>query len=232
MPAKSRGQVVRALEDRGFAFGEKAGASLNPTAAHHRNKSPTSSVSASSLGSPPPRTIDELQARTFALLKRRNIYPKVETDLRLVQCAGRRDDPTSLLANEMGLQLGLVKCLIHQPRFLSLTLTETEPASIFLETRLILHFGAQNVLLGSKEDYLIPITLDLEPLPLEATGIICGVAGKLVGGQSGRLPDQFNIEMSYLSTSRAATVMVGEKDLGRAMEALRVSENGANLQKI
>lgn len=230
MPAKSRGQVVRALEDRGFAFEKKAEAYVNPAAAHHRNKSSTSSISASSPVSPPPTTISELQARTFALLKRRNIYPKVETDLRLVRCAGRRDDPTSLLANEMGLQLGLVKSLIHQPRFLSLTLTEAEPASIFLEKRLISHFGAQNVLLGSREDCLIPITLDLEPLPLEATGIICGVAGKLSGGPGGRLPDQFNIEMSYLSTARAGTVMVEEKDLGRAIEALRVGEDGANLQ--
>lgn len=226
VPAKSRGQVIRALEDRGFAFEKKAEAYVNPATAHNRNKSSTSSVSASSPVSPPPTNIDELQARTFALLERRNIYPKVEADLRLVQCAGRRDDPTSLLANETGLQLGLVKCLIHQPRFLSLTLTEAEPASVFLEKRLISHFGAQNVLLGSRDDYLIPITLDLEPLPLEATGIICGVAGKLAGGPNGRLPHQFNIEMSYLSTARAGTVMVEEKDLERAMEALRVGENG------
>lgn len=232
VPAKSRGQVVRALEDRGFAFEKKVEAYVNPAAAHHRNKSSTSSAIASSPVPPPPTTICELQARTFALLKRRNIYPKVETDLRLIQCAGRRDDPTSHLADETGLQLGLVKCLIHQPRFLSLTLTKDEPASILLEKRLISHFGAQSVLLGSREDYLIPITLDLGPLPLEATGIICGVAGKLVDGPCGRHLDNFNIEMSYLSTARAGTVMVDEKDLGRAMKALQVGEDGANLQKI
>lgn len=205
---------------------------MNPAAAHHRKKSSTSSAIASSPVPPPPTTICELQARTFALLKRRNIYPKVETDLRLIQCAGRRDDPSSHLADETGLQLGLVKCLIHQPRFLSLTLTKEEPASILLEKRLVSHFGAQNVLLGSREDYLIPITLDLGPLPLEATGIICGVAGKLVEGPGGRLLDNFNIEMSYLSTARAGTVMVDEKDLARAMKALQVSEDRASLQII
>lgn len=229
VPAKSRGQVIRALEDRGFAFEKKAEAYVNPAAAHHRKKSSTSSFGAVSPVSPPPATMSELQARTFALLKRRNIFPKVETDIRLVQCAGRRDDPSSFSANEAALQLGLTKCLIHQPRFLSLTLTEGEPASLLLEKRLISHFGSQNVLLGSKEDYLIPITLDLEPLPLEATGIVCGVAGKLVRGSGGRFLDDVNIEMSYLSTAKAGTVMVEERDLERAMEALRVGENGVNV---
>ncbi len=229
MPAKSRGQVIRALEDRGFAFEKEAEAYVNPSAAHHRNKSSTSSVGASSPVSPPPTSISELQARTFALLKRRNIFPKVETDIRLVQCAGRRDDPSSDRVNELALQIGLLKCLIHQPTFLSLTLTEGEPASILLEKRLISHFKSDNILLGSREDHLIPITLDLEPLPLEATGIICGVAGKLAGNSGGRFLDEVNIEMSYLSTARAGTVMVEEKDLARAMEALRVGENGVKL---
>lgn len=128
----------------------------------------------------------------------------------------------------MGLQLGLTKCLIHQPKFLSLTLTEGEPASLLLEKRLLSNFGSHNALLGSTEDYLIPITLDLEPLPLEATGIVCGVAGKLVRGAGGRFPDNGTIEMSYLSTTRSGTVMVEEKDLQRAMEALRAGENGAS----
>lgn len=227
MPAKSRGQVIRALEDRGFAFEKRAEAYVNPIAKHHRNKSSASSVGASSFIEPP-ATISEWQARTFALLEQRNIVPKVETDIRLVQCAGRRDDPSSFSTDEMGLQLGLTKCLIHQPRFLSLTLTEGEPASLLLEKRLLPNFGSQNALLGSsKEDYLIPITLDLEPLPLEATGIVCGVAGKLVRGLSGTSSSSDNtlIDMSYLSTARAGTVIVEEQDLQRAMKALGVGED-------
>ena len=225
VPTKSRAQVIRALEDRGFAFEKKAEAYVNPAAAHHRNKSSTSSISVESPISPPTTTISELQSKTFDLLKQRNIVPKVETGLRLIQCAGRRDDPRSFLADEMGLQLGLTKCLIHQPRFLSLTLTEGEAASLLLEKRLISNFGSQHVLLGSKEHYLIPIMLDLEPLPLEATGIVCGVAGKLVHGSGSRPMDSANIEMSYLSTARAGTVMVEEKDLEQAMQRLEVSAN-------
>lgn len=229
VPAKSRGQVVRALEDRGFAFEKKAEAYVNPAAAHHRHKSSTSSASVSSPISPPPATISELQTHTFSLLKRRNIVPQVETGIRLVQCAGRRDDPSSFVADEMGLQLGLTKCLIHQPQFLSLTLTSGEAASLLLEKRLLSNFRSHDVLLGNKEDYLIPITLDLEPLPLEATGIVCGVADRLVRGSGGKFMDDVKIEMSYLSTARAGTVMVEEKDLERAMEALRIGENGVSM---
>ena len=216
--------MVSALEDRGFHFEKGTEAYVNPSGQHHRHKSSTSSTDVSTPLTPPPATVSELQSRTFALLKRRQISPQVKPDIRLVNCAGRRDDPNSFSADELGLQIGLTKCLIHQPRFLSLTLTQQEAASLLLEKQLLSNFGSQNILLGSKEDYLIPIMLDLNPLPLESSGIVCGVAGKLVGGTEGeRLMNA--IEMSYLSTARAGTVMVDEKDLDRAVAALRAGEN-------
>jgi hypothetical protein len=85
-------------------------------------------------------------------------------------------------------------------------------------------FGNDDVLLGSKEDVLIPIVLDLRGLPVDSTGIVCGVAGKLVGGTSGTYFDKNEaVEMSYLSTARAGTVIVAEEDLSRAVEALGLS---------
>ena len=88
-----------------------------------------------------------------------------------------------------------------------------------------MNFGSDNVLLGNKDAVLIPITLDLQPLPFEATGIVCGVAGKLAGG-SETGPLLWPIEMSYLSTARAGTVMVDEKDIERAMAALEANNLG------
>lgn len=129
------------------------------------------------------------------------------------------------------LHLGLVRALISQPNFLSLTLTDTEPPSLLLEQRLIPLFSTatsgtsrtssssdDTVLLGSKSETLIPIILDLRDLPLESTGIVCGVASRLVGGTKMGLLDA--VEMSYLSTARAGTVMVAEEELGRALGAL------------
>ncbi|KAI4169973.1 MAG: hypothetical protein LQ348_007198, partial [Seirophora lacunosa] len=224
VPAKSKAQVVRALEDRGFRFEERAEAYVKPTPHHSRNRSSTSSLGALSPSTLPPTTVGELQARTFALLKRREIVPMVDANLRLLQCAGRRDSPNGFPIDEMGLQVGLTRSLVYQPRFLSLTLTENDPASLLLEKGLVSNFDLENVLLGNREDFLVPIMLNLEPLPLEATGIVCGVADRLVGrNDSGVLTKA--IEMSYLSTARTGNVIVEEKDLDYAMEALGIREH-------
>lgn len=200
---------------------------------------------------PPPSSISELEARTFALMARRNIVPSVDPTLHLLVCAGRRDlsmragsEPGNVSAAIMStrLQLGLVRCLIRMPRarFFSVTLTDTEPASLLLERDLLTEFedgqrGDDDVLLlGSREDVLVPITLDLRDLPMESTGIVCGVAGRLVGGLRSRpgtrdisspgaqlsdVPE--TLEMSYLSTARAGTVMVAERELESALACLQ-----------
>ena len=127
------------------------------------------------------------------------------------------------MADELALQHGLTKCLIYQPKFLSVTLTRDESAGLLLERHLLPNFdldGSDSVLLGSTEDYLIPIVLNLESLPIEASGIVCGVAGRLV--ERPLRP----IEMTYLSTAKAGTVMVDESDLDSAMQALRIGANG------
>ncbi|MCJ1335912.1 hypothetical protein MMC09_001186 [Bachmanniomyces sp. S44760] len=239
VPSKSRDQVIRALEDRGFAFVKSAEAYVNAGARHHQ-RHPSSSSSfeyAPPPSTPPPTTISELQARTFSLLNRRNIVPEVQRNIRLIQCAGRRDSlnsPSS--AKHLELQIGLMKCLLHPPQFLSLTLVESEDASVLLEKDALHVFGSDDVLLGSKENYLVPIILDLEPLPFEATGIVCGVAGKLVGPGGGGgggtgLHHSFNdaVEMNYLSTAKSGAIIVDENDLERAVEALRQGEFGLDV---
>ena len=225
VPFKAKAQVIQVLEQRGFRFELSAEAFVDQ-GAHHRKSSSTSSFEVRPPSTPPPTSVGELQKRTFALLRRRNVRPQAYSDIRLVQCAGRKDPPGGNAHDDIELQHGIVKCLANNARFLSLTLTDTEPASLLLEKRLISEFGT-DVLLGGKEDVLIPITLDLRELPLEATGIVCGVASQLVGGTAAQVLQA--VEMSYLSTARAGTVMVEERELSRAMEALMVGEeNGVS----
>lgn len=215
VPSKSRPQLIHALEDRGFTFDRSAHAYVNP-AAHLRNLSSSSLEAHISPPTPPPATLSELQSRTFALLSRNSILPCVHESLRLVHCAGRSQNQ-----EDLELQVGITKCLIHPPKFFSLTLTESEAPSLLLERSAVLSFPSPESLLGAKDDFLVPITLNLEPLPLEATGIVCGVASKLVGGGCGEVMS--SVEMSYLSTARGAAVMVDERDLERATELLRES---------
>lgn len=128
--------------------------------------------------------------------------------------------------------------------------------SLLLERRLLGNFATddgagrgEGVLLGNVEDLLVPITLDLRGLPEGSTGIVCGVAGRLVGGTRSRpetseglvgsgmgggggggwtggsmMGAQRSVEMSYLSTARAGTVMVAVYELERALEALKGPE--------
>ena len=252
----------------------------------------------------------------------------MDRSLRLVQCAAHRpytSDASSISILRDALITSLV---VDQPRFLSLTLTAADPAaSLLLEKRLLPRFfpsssnssagggddsASENsatddesgLLLGSKDDILVPIMLDLRSLPLQATGIVCGVASRLAeathtttSGQTEvanlsssstsiaalsstntnsssfdsyvkavfsssadsstetvakkqhaltpsthRLQPDFDtslnaaVEISFLSTARAGTILVGEHELQRAVEALEAEtesqapEDGVEVQ--
>jgi hypothetical protein len=85
--------------------------------------------------------------------------------------------------------------------------------------------GGEDILLGKDSPEQVPITLDLRELPLESTGIVCGVANRLVDGMRGRIGGASGggarFEMSYLSTARAGHVVVFEDELEDAMESLQ-----------
>ena len=251
VPFSSRPKVIKALEERGFVFeadsedGE-AGHMTNPASpllnSHARQGSSSSSSDGFGFGfssipvtphTPPPTTISDLQMRTFKILARNNITPLVDTSIELVTCAGLKDStPGSSASNftQGKLDVGIAKCLTAYPppKFFSITLTDTESASFTLEKRLLQHFPdeGQDILLGTMAPEQIPITLDLQDLPLESTGIVCGVSSRLTDGMKGRIGrEMFN--MSYLSTSRAGHVIVYEDELEDAMEALRgAQQNG------
>lgn len=277
VPQQSKASVMSALEKRGFQFNDASAAFItNPL-------SPTIERRLSDLippGTPPPSTLGELQTRTFNNLRKHQITPSVDNSLRLVQCAAHheyhsQESSMSILRDALTTVL-----LVDEPRFLSLTLAALDPAaSLLLEKRLLPRFARHStsetgfrdyedgsgLLLGSKEDHLIPITLDLRDLPLEASGIVCGVTGRLadaatvnpsaVGGLGSArtfdsvgtrlanvsldksshalqpLPSSTHhlqpdvdvadaVEISFLSTARAGTIIVGEDELRRAIDAL------------
>jgi len=235
VPLKSRATVIHALEERGFVFeaekDSEAGFMTNPASpllqSHHRNGSSISSFDFPSMPStPPPTTVNELQACTFKKLKEHKVVPIVDDSIELITCAGIKDSTVSSFAanfTQGKLQNGFMKALTsrERPRFLSLTLTDTESASLTFEKRLLDHFpdGGEDILLGKDGPEQIAITLDLKSFPLESTGIVCGVASRLLDGMKGRIGvDLFNV--SYLSTAKAGHVVVYEDELEDVMTAL------------
>lgn len=297
VPLHSKESVVAALENRGFQFENATAAFINPltspTCTSPTSRRPSDLVPPAT---PPPSTVSELQTRTFENLRKRQIVPCVDDTLRLVQCAAhhqynREESSMSILRDALTTVL-----LVDNPRFLSLTQASLDPAaSLLLEKRLLPRFArptdspqdyedGSGLLLGSKEEYLIPIMLDLRDLPLEASGIVCGVAGRLadsaghptsatgspVGSNEssvvGSVPALFDtfgsrlalghrktksqqlpptthhlkpdvdagadaVEISFLSTARAGTIIVGEDELKRAVDALE-AEKADKVQEI
>lgn len=219
--------MTQALEEQGLTFVDSTSSYMNLD--HHSRKSSVPTFELQPPGTPPPATVSELQTRTFATLKRRNIVPTADPNVRLVRCGTRRDSQSNGHSNpaQDALHLGFVKCLISppHPKFLSLTLADMEAPSLLVDHTLLSNFSP-DVLMVSKDEHLVPITLDLRDLPAESTGIVCGVAARLLGETSEGF--QKPVEMSYLSTALAGTVMVEEKELARAMEALRGAENGVS----
>ena len=223
VPQRSRNEVIKALEARGFAFqsmgnGHSQMTNIASPLLHSRNASAHYFDIPKTPATPPPTTIAELLTKTFNTLRKNNIVPQVDRTMLVQNCAGHRKDVTtqSLLVHY------ITRCLISSPppRFLALTLTDTDPISLTLEQSLLEHFpnkGA-NILL-SADELVVPITLDLRGLPEESTGIVCGVAGRLIETMGGKLGGGFN--MSYLSTFRAGSVIVREDEVDEALEALR-----------
>ena len=248
VPFKARSRVIKALEERGFVFeaeaNGEAGHMTNPASpthpvspmrnSQHRPGSSTSSSDSMPIATtPPPKTLTDLQLKTFATLKRNGISPVVDREVELVTCAGIKETTASSQANnftEGKLQLGIIKCLSNRPppKFFSLTLTDAESASVTLEKSLLplFYHDGEDLLLGKDGPEQVAITLDLAKLPTESTGIVCGVASQLIDGMKGQIGgEMFN--MSYLSTAKAGHVIVYDDELDEAMEALRgAQQNG------
>jgi hypothetical protein len=228
VPSKDRATVGQALLARGFEFSENDSAYVAPTTSHSRGPSATGTSPPST---PPPSNVAELQARTFTLLKKRSVVPFVLPDLHLVQCSGKEPQHSEPYPSRNGgspaadrsswldtldakFYVGLVSALLTQPRFLSITLATDDAPSLLLDKALLRLFG--DSIAGDTEGDLVPIFLDLGELPLESTGIVCGVAGRLVD----EMRSAEGSELSYLSTARAGAVILSRVGSQRALEAL------------
>ena len=124
------------------------------------------------------------------------------------------------------LYTSLISALASQPRFLSVTFAQEDPPSLLLDKALLRAFG--DALVGDTDGDLVPVFLDLADLPLGATGIVSGVAGRLLDHPDMRAdhrPDDADLalagELSYLSTARAGVVVLPKAQAIKALEVLR-----------
>lgn len=230
-PTHERPRVIDALSSKGFDFLED-NRFFNQASYKHghvRFSGPDT----------PPAIIAELQRKTFELLKKRSVTPFADHTLELLLAGGRdvsqlpggfacypspnrrkNSLPEARRATTWGdgvdprLFNCIVSALVSQPRFLSVTLAEEDPPSVLMDKKLLSLFGESVV--GDFNTTLIPIFLNLENLPSEVTGVVSGVAGKLV--QEMKVKNM--LEMSYLSTARASAVVLPKEQAERALSIL------------
>lgn len=237
VPTKERNKVVQSLLARGFELSENQSEFVNSSIYGHK-RGDSSSGTTSPPNTPPPSNVRELQTRTFELLKKRHVAPYIDEGLELVQCSGREisqlegnfnHSRPSISRHNTGvgrrpswadnvdtkLYTCIISALVSQPRFMSLTLAQDDPPSLLLDRKLLAIFG--DSLVGDTEGKFIPIFLDLGNLPFEVTGIVCGVAGRLV--EEMRMAE--SSELSYLSTARAGAVILSEEQSIRALDILK-----------
>ncbi|KJZ71758.1 hypothetical protein HIM_08843 [Hirsutella minnesotensis 3608] len=233
VPSKERRNVIKALSSHGFELSENQSDFVN-SFVYGRKNSTGQSVSPPS--TPPPSNASELQARTFDLLQKRHVSPFAADGLQLVQCSGREisqlnnscchrstgrqaltmDHRQSWIENvDTKLYTCIISALVSRPRFMSLTLAQDDPPSLLLDRKLLPLFG--DSIVGDIDTSFVPIFLDLVNLSSGVTGIVCGVAGRLV-------QDMHMIEtseLSYLSTARAGAVILTEEQSARALSILQ-----------
>lgn len=239
VPTSHRPAVIKALLERDFEFSESDAAYVAPASLSHSRGASTGSDPPST---PPPSNVAELQTRTFSQLRKRRVVPFVIDGLHLMQCCGREADELDGRPRSNGngvngggsaapsywidrinakLYVGLLTSLASQPRFLSVTFTRDDAPSLLLDKTLLPVFG-HSIDGDTTGDALVPIFLDLASLPLESTGIVCGVAGKLVEEMRHAGPDVLSTsELSYLSTARAGAVILSSEAAESALEALK-----------
>ncbi len=85
----------------------------------------------------------------------------------------------------------------------------------------------KDLLMGSLTDTIIPIWFDLSELPIDCTGVVAGVANRLVGNSKGKTPSgrRFGshlVHMSYLSTVKSGVVMIERENIDAALSALAI----------
>ncbi|PTB78599.1 hypothetical protein M440DRAFT_1390245 [Trichoderma longibrachiatum ATCC 18648] len=186
VPTKEKQKVVQALLAKGFELSENQSNFVNPSMYAPNNNNNNNNNSSSSSSS--------------------------SSD---ADAAAQKPPCTPPPSNDDELQSRTFDLLLKRnPRFLSLTLAQDDPPSLLLDKTLLPIFD--DSLVGDTEGVLIPIFLDLVNLPFESTGIVCGVAGRLVKGTD----TTESSELSYLSTARAGTVILSRVQSIRAMEIL------------
>lgn len=205
IPYHLEDKVVSILTQNNFEFNDMSGSYIindkfNPTKSDLGDSSST------------------LEHRIFMLFKECNIKPVIDKKISLLLTGSRSSDVTETI-----LKTAENIAANNVPDYFTITRTSENEVSLILpkssKQRGKMGFQSRN-LIGSTQDILNPVTINLQQLPLDSTGIVAGVASKIINGVNSLPGSNFPFELNYLSMAKLAILMIPKENVELVNEIL------------
>lgn len=154
----------------------------------------------------------DLETDTLKLFKSAGIHPIINKKVKLLLSSARRGETKASI-------LKAAQCIASNdvPDYFAITRISNTSISLILpgstRKRATMGFDYKSII-GSSQETIIPITIDLTKLPLDSTGIVAGMASRLLTSMKS-VPDIMNstFEMNYLSMARSAIILIPKENL-------------------
>ncbi|KAL6014761.1 hypothetical protein ACI3LY_001729 [Candidozyma auris] len=193
IPYKVRNQVVEILTNKSFEFSDISNSYIANLPAVEQKLEDLNINST------------ELEDKTSKLFKENNIRPKISKRSRLL-LTGARPGKVKEAIDKAAMCIGSGSV----PGYFVITRTSLNELSLVLpgssRQRVAMGFDFKSII-GSASDIIFPISIDFRSLPLDLTGVVAGLAGRIFRNC------EADIEMSYLSMARSGVLMIPEENL-------------------
>lgn len=201
IPHRLKEQVISILTKKSFEFSDVSNSYIiNRTLSNDEPASPVTSSNS------------ELELSTLKLFKQANIQPKIDRKVRLLLTGARPGEVKHSI-------LKAAQCIASDsvPNYFAITRTSLNEVSLIVpgsaRKRALMGFDFKSII-GSALDIIVPIIVDLSKLPLDSTGIVAGLASRIISSTT-KMPEAGSslFEMNYLSMARAGIIMIPEENL-------------------
>ncbi|WEJ95082.1 hypothetical protein PSN45_002591 [Yamadazyma tenuis] len=159
-----------------------------------------------------------LEDRVFKLFKDSNIKPCIDKNVSLLLTGSRSNDVAATI-----LKAAANLAANNIPDYFAITRTSQNEVSLILprSSKKRSKMGFQSrFLIGSTQDIINPVTIDLQKLPLDSTGIVAGVASKIFTGINSLPGSDYPFELNFLSMARSAILMIPKENVELVNEIL------------
>lgn len=172
-------------------------------------------------------TAHDLESNTLKLFKEAGISSVINRKVKLLLTSARRGKTKRSI-------LKAAQCIASNevPTYFAITRISNTSVSLILpgsrRERARMGFDYKSII-GSSQETIIPITIDLTKLPLDSTGIVAGVASRLLTSMKS-VPDVISstFEMNYLSMARSAIILIPKENVKIVTKMLEQMKDGTS----